>query len=142
MSHPGVDTQTWAVVLSHRPADERAGVIDRFVAAGVEPGDLAAVLADGGDALYTGSQDASATWADRFGGPHAVALLAAEVSALAAHVNSRASVVRSRAVGELLDDYSAVTVAAAIGVSRQKVYDIGRPASPRPFITQVPWRRS
>jgi hypothetical protein len=71
-----------------------------------------------------------------------VALLAAEVSALAAHVNSRASVVRSRAVGELLDDYSAVTVAGGIGVSRQKVYDIGRPAPPRSFITRVPWRRS
>ena len=65
-------------------------------------------------------------WADEFGGYLAVALLAAEVSALAAHLNSRASAARGRAVDALLEEYSAVTVAARLGVSRQKVYEIAR----------------
>jgi hypothetical protein len=55
-----------------------------------------------------------------------VALLAAEVSALAAHLNARASAVRALAVDALLEDFSAVTVAAYLGVSRQKVYDLSR----------------
>jgi hypothetical protein len=38
-----------------------------------------------------------------FGGPLAVALLAAEVSALAAHLNARGSAVRALAVDALLD---------------------------------------
>jgi hypothetical protein len=40
-------------------------------------------------------------WADRFGGPLAVALLAAEVSALGAHLNARGSAMRARAVDAL-----------------------------------------
>jgi hypothetical protein len=68
-----------------------------------------------------------------------VALLAAEVSSLAAHLNSRASSVRAHAVDELLDDFSAVTVAARLGVSRQKVYDISRGGVAGPFIDRVPW---
>ena len=71
-------------------------------------------------------------WADAFGGRLAAALLAAEVGALAAQLNSRASAVRALAVDGLLDEYSAVTVAARLGISRQKVYEVSRgtPAGP------------
>lgn len=44
-----------------------------------------------------------------FGGPLALALVAAEVSALAAHIDSLASVVRAVADDLLLDEFSAVT---------------------------------
>lgn len=97
------------------------------------------VLSDGGDGLYAAAKSGDKDWADRFGGPLAAALLAAEVSALVAHLNSRASAVRAAAVEVLLDDYSAVTVAAYLGVSRQKVYDISRGSLAAPFIDQTPW---
>jgi hypothetical protein len=69
-----------------------------------------------------------------------VALLAAEVGALTAHLTSRSSAIRAVAVEALLDDYSAVTVANRLGVSRQKVYDIARPNSTTTFVDRVPWR--
>jgi predicted DNA-binding protein YlxM (UPF0122 family) len=49
--------------------------------------------------------------------------------------------VRAFAVELLLDDFSAVSVADELGVSRQKVYDIAR-ASHRTatYIPCVPWR--
>lgn len=99
------------------------------------------VLSDGGDELYAAAKSGGKDWADRFGGPLVVALLAAEISALAAHLNSRASATRAMAVGELLDDFSAVTVAACLGVSRQKVYDISRGSLAVPFIDRSPWRQ-
>ncbi|WP_067503576.1 hypothetical protein [Actinoplanes sp. TFC3] len=80
-------------------------------------------------------------WAKPFGGPLAVALLAAEVGALAAHLTSRASAVRAAAVEALLDEYSAVAVASRLGVSRQKVYDIARPGATDSFIDRTPWRQ-
>lgn len=86
--------------------------------------------------------DPGKDWADRFGGPLAVALLAAEVSALAAHLNARGSAVRALAVDALLDEFSAVTVAAHLGVSRQKVYDLSRPTRISSYIDGVPWRQS
>jgi hypothetical protein len=100
-----------------------------------------AVLDDGGDALYAAAGSGDKTWADRFGGPLAVALLAAEVSALAAHLNARGSAVRALAVDALLDEFSAVTVAAHLGVSRQKVYDISRTTRAGSYLNSVPWRR-
>jgi hypothetical protein len=99
------------------------------------------VLADGGDALYAAAASGLADWAAPFGGPLAAALLAAEVSALSAHLSSRASGVRSLAVDSLLDDYSAVSVAARLGVSRQKVYEISRSGLRPPYIDRVPWRK-
>lgn len=69
-----------------------------------------------------------------------MALLAAEVGALTAHLTSRSSAIRAVAVEALLDDYSAVTVANRLGVSRQKVYDIARPNSTTTFVDRVPWR--
>ena len=63
------------------------------------------------------------------GGLLAVALLAGEVAAFSAHLVSRASAVRSIAVDTLLDDFSAVSVAGDLGVSRQKVYEIARSGS-------------
>ncbi len=39
---------------------------------------MRAVLEDGGDSLYAAANSGAEDWADRFGGPLAVALLAAE----------------------------------------------------------------
>jgi hypothetical protein len=117
-------------------------VRDRFIDNGLTVDQVAAVLEDGGDALYAAASGDDKDWTDQFGGAVAVALLAAEVSALAAHLNSRASAVRARAVQELLDEYSAVSVAAHLGVSRQKVYDIGRGNDLGTFLDHAPWRQS
>jgi hypothetical protein len=43
-------------------------------------------------------------------------------------------------VRDLLLDYSAVAVAEALGVSRQKVYEIARDVDRPPFIRTSPWR--
>lgn len=156
----------WDVVLAHRSPDIREQVRERFESSGVTAAQLWAVLADGGDKLFAAvasapalaSASASAAsapaaaaaasaaaasasdvaWAQPFGGPLAVALLAAEVGALTAHLTSRSSAIRAAAVGALLDEYSAVTVARRLGVSRQKVYDIARPGA-GPYIPRTPW---
>ncbi|MFI5494159.1 hypothetical protein [Actinoplanes sp. NPDC051859] len=138
--NPGV-TAEWGAVLAHRPDDQRAAAELRFTESGLAPETVKAVLDDGGDALYAAASSNQDGWAVQFGGPLAVALLAAEISALAAHLNSRASAVRAAAVEELLDEFSAVTVAARLGVSRQKVYDICRGNLGADFIRQVPWRQ-
>lgn len=137
---PRGDTTTWDTVLSHRSEEARAAAVERFEACGVAPAQVEVVLEDGGDSLHAAAAAGAEGWAEDFGGPLAVALLAAEVSALAAHLNSRASSVRALAVNNLLDDYSAVTVAASLGVSRQKVYEIGK-STGGAFIDHVPWRR-
>jgi hypothetical protein len=134
-----VTPSTWP--LDHRPVDQRAAVAARLAEAGLTPHDLAAAFADGGDALYAASRARAAGWSEPFGGDLGVALLAAEVSALAAHLNSRASAVRALAVDALLDDYSAVAVAAALGVSRQKVYDISKGGTVAAFLDISPWRQ-
>lgn len=139
---PGVDTHTWSAVLVHRPADQREAIENRFLENGVAAEQVRAVLADGGDALYAAARSGRPDWTDDFGGPLAVALLAAEVSALAAHLNSRASAVRAVAVDALLDDLSAVTVAARLGISRQKVYDLTRGSVTGPYLDTVPWRKT
>lgn len=151
--HPGADNgsgdepdeavdEQWSRVLAHRAAPERGDVVARFRGAGLSADSVLEALVDGGDALYAAASDRRDGWADRFGGLLGAALLAAEVSALAAHLVSRAASVRATAVDGLLEDYSAITVAAGIGVSRQKVYDVAR-ASERPgdYIDDVPWRR-
>lgn len=122
-SQPGGD-KSWDVVLAYRPADTRAAVQERLIAAGVSPAQLGEALGDFGAGLYAAATGGAADWAEPFGGPLAVALLAAEVGALTAHLTSRSSTIRAIAVDELLDDFSAVTVAGRLGVSRQKVYDI------------------
>lgn len=113
-------------VLSHWPGDTRGAVLDRFNENGIDTEVVRAVLDDGGDALYAAARSGDPDWASRFGGPLAVALLAAEVSALAAHLDSLASAVRAVADDLLLDEFSAITVAARLSVARQKVYEISR----------------
>ena len=137
-SQPGGDR--WAAVVDHRTPDQRDAVIVRLSEAGVTPDLVRAALDDGGDALYAAARSGRRDWAEPFGGALAAALIAAEVSALSAHLVSRASAVRALAVDALLDDYSAVAVAAALGVSRQKVYDLGKGGSGIPFIETAPWR--
>jgi len=132
----------WADVLAHRPDHQREAITERFRAAGVDADLVHSTLADGGDALHAAATSAAEGWSRDFGGDLGAALLAAEVSTLAAHLVSRASAIRAVAVESLLDEYSAVAVAAALGVSRQKVYDIGKGGSSTPFITTVPWRQS
>jgi hypothetical protein len=132
----------WEVVLAHRPPDVRDSVRDRFTRHDIPAALVRSVLADGGDSLHEAATSGKDDWADAFGGPLAVALLAAEVGALAAHLNSRASAVRTRAVRTLLEDYSAVTVAAHLAVARQKVYEIGRANTDGTYIDHVPWRQS
>lgn len=138
---PGDDTPLWSEVLAHRNPDDLDLTVARFELARVPANLVGATLGDLGDALFTASRSGEADWALEFGGALAVALLAAEVSALAAHLNSRAASVRAAAVELLLDDFSAVSVAEELGVSRQKVYDIAR-ASHRTatYIPRVPWR--
>lgn len=138
--HPRVDGPSWDRVLAHRPEDVRAGVADRFEEAVVGPELVEDVLRDGGDALHMAAQGGDPDWADRFGGRLGVALLSAEVSALTSHLNARASAVRAVAVDQLLEDFSAVTVAARLGISRQKVYEISRGRHDDHFIDHVPWR--
>jgi hypothetical protein len=117
--------------------------VERFEESGVGPDLVRRVLEDGGDALYEASKSGVADWTDQFGGRVATALLAAEVSALAAHLNERASAVRSLAVDALLADFSAITVASRLGVSRPKVYEIGRGGrGAGGFIDRVPWRQT
>ena len=130
----------WDEILAHRTPDTRAPVRERFESAGVTPELVRTALADGGDQLFAAVTGGAPGWAEPFGGPLAVALIAAEVSALTAHLTSRASAVRAIAVEALLDDYSAVTVAGRLGVSRQKVYDIARPTSTSSFIDHAPRR--
>lgn len=134
----------WIGVLAHRSPDAPGfdEVVERLIASDITPGRLQEVLADGGDALYAAAASGEENWTDAFGGPLTTALLAAEVSSLAAHLNSRASGVRSVAVDQLLDEYSAVTVAVELGVSRQKVYEIARSGLKPPYLDQVPWRKS
>jgi hypothetical protein len=120
---PGGDI-SWDVVLAHRPADTRPAVQERLSSAGVSPEQLRDALDDFGGEIYAAATSGAADWAKPFGGPLAVALLAAEVGALTAQLTSRSSTTRAIAVDELLDDFSAVTVAGRLGVSRQKVYDI------------------
>ena len=133
----------WDALPAYRdPADPgTAGVLARLQGAGLTPQDVLTALRDTGDALHEQATSDEAEWAQQVGGPLAVALLAAEVGALAAHLGTRAAAVRSRAVRELLDEYSAVAVAEALGVSRQKVYDIAREVDRPPFIRTSPWRQ-
>lgn len=134
----------WNDVLAHRPEADgsRREAAGRFIANDISPERVWAVLVDGGDALYAAAADGPG-WTEPFGGPLAVALLAAEVSALAAHLSARAAGVRASAVEDLLDEYSAIAVASQLGVSRQKVYELGRGSESRPSaIAQVPWRSS
>jgi hypothetical protein len=137
---PGGDT-SWDTVLAHRPPDTRTDVRERFESAGVAPAAVQAALEDGGDELYAAATGGGADWAKPFGGALAVALIAAEVGALTAHLTSRSSAIRAQAVEALLDDYSAVTVAGRLGVSRQKVYDIARPSGST-YIEHTPWRNA
>lgn len=134
----------WSDALQHRRLDSPAAlaaVVERLESAGVTPEILAIHLADGGDSLYAAARSGSSGWAELFGGDRAVALIAAEVSALMSHLVARAAGVRSVCVDTLLDEYSAVTVAGALGVSRQKVYDLAKPNLDRDFIDTAPWRR-
>jgi hypothetical protein len=140
-SKPGGDSG-WDVVLAHRPPETREAVRDRLASAGVTPEQVGAALRDGGDEIFAAAtaQDRDDDWAKPYGGPLAVALIAAEVGALTAHLTSRASAVRAVAVEALLEDYSAVAVASRLGVSRQKVYDIARPGGTTSFLDRTPWR--
>lgn len=115
----------WDRVLAYRPPAARADVAARLAAHEVTPDQLRQVLSDGGDKLYAAAGSCAAPgWADPLGGPLAVALLAYEVGVHAEHLAERAGDVRSAAVNELLQEYSAVTVAEHLGVSRQAVREI------------------
>lgn len=136
---PRGDTLAWGDILAHRPEGVRGEVQTRFEGSGIEPRGVAEVLSDGGDALYAAARSGDPRWAERFGGQLAAALLAAEVGALTAHLTSRASAVRAAAVETLLEEFSAISVAASLGVSRQKVYDIARAQREGPFLHHCPW---
>lgn len=150
LSNPGGDNDqidgtreaSWAAVLTHRIGDptEFDQVVSRLTACGISSRQVHVALADGGDALYAAAQSGRPDWCDAFGGPLAVALIAAEVGALAAHLNWRASGIRSLAVDALLDEFSAVSVATELGVARQKVYEIAKSGLRPPYIETVPWR--
>ncbi|MBX3092762.1 MAG: hypothetical protein KF801_09695 [Cryobacterium sp.] len=139
---PGVDMAVWGPLLAYRArGDERTVVAGKLADCGISPQQLAEVLSDGGDELYARAKSRDQEWADHFGGPLAAALLAAEVSALAAHLNSRAAAIRVQAIDDMLDSVSAVAVAAHLGVSRQKIYELTRARPAARFIDRVPWRK-
>lgn len=138
---PGGDIGAWQQVLAHRGPDELEPAVARFERAQVSPDLVRATLSDCGDSLFSAARSSDEDWLQEFGGSLAVALLSAEVSALVAHLNSRAAAVRATAVEHLLDDFSAVSVAEELGVSRQKVYDIARSSHrTATYIPRVPWR--
>ncbi|WIY81433.1 hypothetical protein [Propionimicrobium sp. PCR01-08-3] len=147
-SHPAATSSKqaeWTGVLAHRRKDSPAtvaAVIERFEAAGVTPGEVASHLEDGGDRLYAAAASGADNWASAFGGEQAAALLAAEVSALMSHLVARAAGVRSVCVEALLDEFSAVTVGGALGVARQKVYELARASVDPDYLKTTPWRRS
>ena len=138
-SQPRGDSD-WDAALAHRPPDTRDAIRERLESAGVSAEQVVAALADGGDELFAAATSGAVDWAKAHGGPLAVALLAAEVGAMTAHLTSRSSAIRAAAVETLLDDYSAVTVANRLGVSRQKVYDIARPNPGATYLDRAPWR--
>lgn len=134
----------WARVLAHRSREQAttvSAVIERFRAAGLTPADVESHLQDAGDRLYAAAASGEESWADAFGGERAAALLAAEISALMSHLVARAASVRSVCVEGLLDEFSAVTVAGALGVARQKVYELARASAETDYLTTTPWRR-
>ncbi|QQS00212.1 MAG: hypothetical protein IPK37_15115 [Austwickia sp.] len=138
----GIDAD-WVRVLAHRQKEGQhvvETVIERFRDAGVRPSEVESHLCDGGDRLYSAARLHDERWADEFGGPRAVALLAAEVSALMSHLVARAASVRSVGVEALLDEFSAVTVASVIGVARQKVYELAKPEVDGDYVAHSPWR--
>lgn len=118
---------TWEGVLAHR-ADPAAAALarGRFEGQGITVDLVAASLADNGAALFRDVSSGRPDWAVPYGGLLGAALLAGEVAIYCSTLVARASAIRSVAVDALLDDFSAVSVAADLGVSRQKVYEIAR----------------
>lgn len=147
-SNPGGDSLNdtgWTRVLAHRLRDGEPAVhetIARFEAAGVTPSELETHLVDGGDRLYAAAVGGEEGWAAPFGGDRAAALIAAEISALMSHLVARAASVRGVCVDGLLEEYSAVTVANALGVARQKVYGLAKPDVDPDYIERTPWSGS
>jgi len=137
------DDAHWRRVLAHRSRDGQDTVdaaVERFRAAGVTPEEAESHLKDGGDRLYAAAHTGAGDWADAFGGPRAVAVVAAEVSALMSHLVARAASVRAACVDALLDEFSAVAVANALGVARQKVYELAKPEVDPDYLMITPWR--
>ncbi|WP_354260617.1 hypothetical protein [Arthrobacter sp. OAP107] len=131
----------WHDALAQRVDEHsRIATARRFLECGVTVEQVRAALMDGGDALFAAAHVGPEQWGEVSNGAVAVALLSAEISALMAHLNSRASGIRSVAVAELLEEYSAVSVAETLGVSRQKVYEIARAGLRLPYLDKVPWR--
>jgi hypothetical protein len=118
---------TWETVLAHRTDPAAAELaLARFVSQGVPVELVAASLEDKGAALFREAASGRSDWAAPIGGLVSAALLAGEVAIYCSTLVSRASAIRSVAVDALLEDLSAVAVAAELGVSRQKVYEIAR----------------
>lgn len=121
---------SWEKVLAHRPDDAgREAAKQRFIEHGVGPELVARHLADTGAELHAAAATGRSDWSAPYGGLLAVALLTGEVTVYCSHLVARASAVRSIAVDSLLQDFSAVSVAADLGISRQKVYEIARGGS-------------
>lgn len=120
---------SWVDVLGHREPDQVPDIARRLTSAGIAPEVAARVLADSGDALAADMESGRPGWEHDYGGMLGVALLAGEVSAQTAFRVSQASKVRGAAVAALLEDFNAVFVASQLGVSRQKVYGLGRAAT-------------
>lgn len=118
---------TWDAVLAHR-ADPAAAALARarFEAQGITVDVVSANLEDSGAALFRDVSSGRPDWAVPYGGLLGAALLAGEIAIYCSTLVARASAIRSVAVDALLDDFSAVSVAADLGVSRQKVYEIAR----------------
>ncbi len=133
-------TWTWDSVLAHRVDESTISrVRARFVTHGIPADVVRGVLSDGGGALYESISSGREDWSAPYGGLMGAALLAGEVAAYSSHLVARASAVRSVAVEILLEDFSAIDVAAELGVSRQTVYEIARGGSKmREAISRAP----
>lgn len=118
---------TWESVLAHRTDPGAAELARaRFESQGIPVELVAASLADSGAALFREVSSGRTDWAVPYGGLLGAALIAGEVAIYCSTLVARASAVRSVAVDALLEDFSAVSVAADLGISRQKVYEIAR----------------
>lgn len=126
-------TAEWDAALAYRPVAQRGEVAADLTHYGIAPDRVREHLLDGGATLWAAAQhaDDDPDWAEPLGGPLAVTLLAREVMAYLDHMQSLAAEVRGRGISALLQDFSAVTVAEALRVSRPGLYGMAAARAPQ-----------
>ena len=127
------DEPEWTSVLSaHRVPRLIPGIAARFSDAGVAPSLVACTLADptGFIAASTEGPD----WADRYGGPIAAALIAAELLEHTAARQLAVAGIRSGLVADLVVETSVVETAKQLGISHQHTSRLSKAGSLGPAL--------